>query len=317
MDTRQLGNSDLHITRIGVGAWAMGGGDWKFAWGDQDDNESIAAIHRALDQGINWIDTAAVYGLGHSEEVVGRALRGRSARPYLFTKCGRVKVNGELTTVLTEASIRNELESSLKRLGVDTIDLYQLHWPDGLKNEEGWRTFARLQAEGKIRWLGVCNYNVEQLQQIQAIAPVTSLQPPYSLMDRAIEPEILPHCLRHNIGVLAYSPMASGLLSGRMTRERFASLPANDWRRNGRHFQEPNLTRGLALAEVLRSIGTKYKVTAGVVAVAWTLSHPALTASIVGVRNPNQVDELLPAASLKLDADDMARIENFLAGRSG
>jgi aryl-alcohol dehydrogenase-like predicted oxidoreductase len=316
METRQLGNSDLHITRLGVGAWAMGGGDWKFAWGDQDDNESIAAIHRALDRGINWIDTAAVYGIGHSEEVVGRALQGRANRPYIFTKCGRVKVNGELTTVLTEASIRKELEGSLKRLGVETVDLYQIHWPDGLKNEEGWRTFEKLRTEGKVRHLGVCNFNVEQLQQIQALAPVTSLQPPYSLMDRAIE-AVLPHCLRNEIGVLAYSPMASGLLTGRMTRERFAALPANDWRRNGRLFQEPNLTRGLALASVLGDIGARYGVPAGVVAVAWVLSHPAVTAAIVGVRNASQVDELLPAADLKLAAEDVSRIEATLAATSG
>jgi aryl-alcohol dehydrogenase-like predicted oxidoreductase len=313
METRRLGNSDLLLTRIGVGAWAMGGGDWKFAWGDQDDNQSIAAIHRALDAGLNWIDTAAVYGIGHSEEVVGRALRGLAAPPYIFTKCGRVLVEGQLTTVLTEASIRRELEGSLKRLGVERVDLYQMHWPDGLNNDEAWRTFEKLHAEGKIRYLGVCNFNAEQLERLRAIAPVTSLQPPYSLMDRAIEPETLPYCLKHDIGVLAYSPMASGLLTGRMTRERFAQLPANDWRRNGRHFQEPSLTRGLALAELLVEIGKKHEVSAGVIAVAWVLSHPAVTTAIVGVRNPAQVDDLLPAASLKLDATDTAAITSFLA----
>jgi len=314
METRQFGNTDLHLSRIGVGAWAMGGGDWKFGWGSQDDDASIAAIHHAIDRGINWIDTAAVYGIGHSEEVVGRALRGCSKKPYLFTKCGRVLVEGTLTTVLTESSIRGELEGSLKRLGVDSVELYQIHWPaaDEKQTEVGWRTFAKLRAEGKVRHIGVCNFNAAQLEAIRAIAPVESLQPPYSLLDRAIEAETLPYCQKHNLGLLAYSPMASGLLTGRMTRERFAALPANDWRRNGRLFQEPILTQGLGLVEVLRGIGNKHGVTPGVVAIAAVLAHPAVTTAITGVRNPEQVEELLPAAGLKLDAEDIAAIQRFL-----
>jgi len=308
METRQLGRSDLRITRLGVGAWAMGGGDWKFGWGHQDDADSVAAIHRALDLGINWIDTAAVYGLGHSEEVVARAIRGRSPRPYIFTKCGRVFIDGQPTTILTEASLRKELEASLKRLGVDVIDLYQVHWPNETQVEEGWRTLAKFQAEGKVRHLGVSNFNVAQLEQAEAIASVTSLQPPYSLMVRGVEAEVLPWCLRHNVGVINYAPMASGLLSGRMTRERFAALPAEDWRRNGVNFQEPNFSRGLALVEALKPIAAKHGTTPGVVAIAWTLANPAVTAAIVGVRNAAQMDELLPAASLKLTADDMATI---------
>jgi len=234
MNTRPLGNSDIHITPIGFGAWAVGGGDWQFGWGDQDDRESIAAIHRALELGINWIDTAAVYGLGHSEEVVARALADWTGRrPYIFTKCGMVwDSERKVDYSLGAASVRRECEASLRRLKVDTIDLYQVHWPaDALaETEEGWRELANLQREGKIRWIGASNFNLDELQAVQHIAPVTSLQPPYSLIRREAEIELLPYCQAQGIGVICYSPMASGLLTGSMTRERIAAMPLNDWR---------------------------------------------------------------------------------------
>ncbi len=245
MQTRKLGNSDLHITPVGYGAWAIGGSGWQFAWGSQDDNESIAAIHRALELGVNWIDTAAVYGLGHSEEVVARALKSWSGpRPYVFTKCAlRWNESGQVRKVLSAGSIRREVEESLRRLALDVIDLYQIHWPpdpDSSELEEGWTTMADLKREGKVRWIGVSNFNVAQLRRASAIAPVTSLQPPYSLVHREVESEILPYCEREGIGVIVYSPMASGLLTGAMTRERIAKLPTDDWRKGHTDFREPN-----------------------------------------------------------------------------
>ncbi len=317
METRQLGNSDFQITTIGFGAWAIGGGNWEFGWGPQDDQESIAAIHRALDMGINWIDTAAAYGLGHSEEVVARALRGVSNRPYVFTKCSIVWGKERLTSHNLKAeSLRREVEDSLRRLQVDVIDLYQIHWPDPDPDiEEGWRTLAELKAQGKVRYIGVSNFSVEQMERIAPIAPITSLQPPYSLLDRKIEPDILPYCQAHNIGVIVYSPMASGLLSGAMTRERIANFPQDDWRRNNDWFKEPQLTRNLELVEVLRRIGQRYGVTPGTVAVAWTLRHPAVTAAIVGARRPGQVVDIVPAADLKLSQDDVAQIEQFMRAK--
>src|ERR1700720_2747280 len=263
MQTRKLGNSDLHITPVGYGAWAIGGSGWQFAWGSQDDNDSIAAISPSLELGVNWIDTAAVYGLGHSEEVVGRALKDwRGSKPYVFTKCGlRENAKGEVQKVLSADSIRGEVENSLRRLSVDAIDLYQIHWPpdpDSPELEEGWSTLADLKCEGKVRWIGVSNFNVQQLQRAQAIAPVTSMQPRYSLVHREIEDEILPYCLSEGIGVLVYSPMASGLLTGAMTRERAARLPKDDWRREHPDFTEPNLSHNLALVDRLREIGTRY-----------------------------------------------------------
>ncbi len=317
METRQLGNSDFQITTIGFGAWAIGGGNWEFGWGPQDDQESIAAIHRALDMGINWIDTAAAYGLGHSEEVVARALRGVSNRPYVFTKCSIVWGKERLTSHNLKAeSLRREVEDSLRRLQVDVIDLYQIHWPDPDPDiEEGWRTLAELKAQGKVRYIGVSNFSVEQMERIAPIAPITSLQPPYSLLDRKIEPDILPYCQAHNIGVIVYSPMASGLLSGAMTRERIANFPQDDWRRNNDWFKEPQLTRNLELVEVLRRIGQRYGVTPGTVAVAWTLRHPAVTAAIVGARRPGQVVDIVPAADLKLSQDDVAEIEQFMRAK--
>ena len=284
MTKKRLGNSDLEITPMGVGAWAMGGGGWAFAWGAQDDRDSIAAIHEALDRGVNWIDTAAVYGLGHSEEVVARALAGRSNRPYVFTKCERVwDETGKISASLKADSIRRECEASLRRLKVDTIDLYQIHWPEPDQDiEEGWRTLAKLKEQGKVRWIGVSNFNPAQMERCRAIAPITSLQPPYSAISPEIEDATLPYCRQHGIGVIVYSPMKSGLLSGTMTRERVAAFPQDDFRRRALAFQEPNLTRNLALAEKMKEIGAGHGRTAGEVAIAWTLRHPGVTAAIVG-----------------------------------
>jgi aryl-alcohol dehydrogenase-like predicted oxidoreductase len=316
MEMRKLGNSDLHITRVGYGAWAIGGSGWQFAWGSQDDNESIAAIHRALELGVNWIDTAAVYGLGHSEEVVGRALKDwRGSKPYVFTKCGlRENAKGEVQKVLSADSIRGEVEDSLRRLSVDAIDLYQIHWPpdpDSAALEEGWSTLADLKREGKVRWVGVSNFNVQQLQRAQAIAPVTSLQPRYSLVHREIENEILPYCLSEGIGVIVYSPMASGLLTGAMTRERAAKLPADDWRRGHPDFTEPNLSHNLALVGRMREIANRHKRSVGEVAIAWTLRHPAVTGAIVGARNARQVEGAMRAGEVHLTEDEVNEIEAF------
>jgi aryl-alcohol dehydrogenase-like predicted oxidoreductase len=318
MQTRKLGNSDLYITPVGYGAWAIGGSGWQFAWGSQDDNESIAAIHRALELGVNWIDTAAVYGLGHSEEVVGRALKSwHGSRPYIFTKCGlRGDANGEVQKVLTADSIRGEVEDSLRRLSVDVIDLYQIHWPpdpDSPELEEGWSTLADLRREGKVRWIGVSNFNVQQLRRAQAIAPVTSLQPRYSLVHREIEDEILPYCLSEDIGVIVYSPMASGLLTGAMTRERAAKLPRDDWRRGHPDFTEPNLSHNLALVERLKEIARRHNRSAGEVAIAWTLHHPAVTGAIVGARNARQAEGVMRAGELRLTDEEVTEIETFVA----
>jgi aryl-alcohol dehydrogenase-like predicted oxidoreductase len=311
--TRQLGNSDMRLTRIGFGAWAIGGGNWQFGWGTQDDNDSIAAIHRALELGVNWIDTAAVYGLGRSEQVVAKALQGRANKPYVFTKCSMIwDESREIQRSLKRESVRRELEASLKRLQLDTIDLYQIHWPNPeAEIEEGWETLARLREEGKVRYIGVSNFSVPQMERVARIAPITSLQPPYSLLNRAVEKEILPYCQKHGIGVINYSPMQSGLLTGAMTRERIASLPADDWRRNSAQFKEPNLSRNLELVELLRAIGNAHGCSAGEVAIAWTLHHPAITAAIVGARNAKQIDGVLGAATLRLEPDEIERIESF------
>ena len=313
MQTKRLGTSDLEITPIGIGAWAMGGAGWAFAWGPQDDDESIAAIHAALDAGLNWIDTAAVYGLGHSEEVVARALRGRSHKPFVFTKCARVwNENREIGKSLKADSIRRELEASLRRLQLDTIDLYQIHWPEPDEDlEEGWGAMAQLQKEGKVRWIGVSNFNAGQLRRAQAIAPIASLQPPYSIISPEIEESLLPYAQANNIGVIVYSPMKSGLLSGAMTRERVAAMPADDFRQRTPPFQEPRLTRNLALAELLRTIGKRHGRTPGEVAVAWTLRHPAVTAAIVGMRSPKQVEGVIGAAEFRLSPEEIAEIQSF------
>ena len=318
MQSRTLGNSDLKITPVGYGAWAIGGSGWQFAWGPQDDNDSVAAIHRSLELGVNWIDTAAVYGLGHSEEVVGRALKSWSGpRPYVFTKCvRRLDQQGQLRTVLKSASIREELEGSLRRLQVEAIDLYQIHWPpnpDSSDLEEGWMTLANLQREGKVRWIGVSNFNVDQLRRASAIAPITSLQPRYSLVHREVESEILPYCERHGIGVIAYSPMASGLLTGAMTRERVARLPEDDWRKRHADFMEPNLSRNLSLVEILERIARDHGRSPGEVAIAWTLQNPAVTGAIVGARNAKQADGVMRAAELHLSGDEILQIAEFFA----
>ena len=318
MQTRKLGNSDLNITPVGYGAWAVGGSGWQFAWGSQDDNDSIAAIHRALELGVNWIDTAAVYGLGHSEEVVGRALKSwHGSRPYVFTKCGlRWDARGQVEKVLSADSIRREAEDSLRRLSVDVIDLYQIHWPpdpDSPALEEGWSTLADLKREGKVRWIGVSNFNVAQLKRAQAIAPVTSLQPPYSLIHREVEEDILPYCLHKGIGVIVYSPMASGLLTGAMTRDRAARLPQDDWRRSHPDFTEPNLSRNLELVDLLREIAKRHNRAVGEVAIAWTLRNPAVTGAIVGARNAKQAEGVMRAGDLQLNDKEVSEIDDFFA----
>jgi len=314
MQTKQLGNSELHITPIGFGAWAIGGGGWAFGWGAQDDQESIEAIARALDLGVNWIDTAAIYGLGHSEEVVAKALKGRSNRPYIFTKCSMIwDEKGEIGRSLKADSVRREVEASLRRLDIETIDLYQIHWPNPESEiEEGWTTLSKLKDEGKVRYIGVSNFNVEQLKRIQEIAPVTSLQPPYSLVKHDVENEILPFCQENNIGVIVYSPMQSGLLTGKMTPERVANLPDNDWRRNSGEFKEPRLSRNLKLVEVLQDIGKQHDRSPGEVAIAWTLNNPAVTAAIVGARNPKQVEGIIAAGEFRLNQQELAQIGAFL-----
>jgi aryl-alcohol dehydrogenase-like predicted oxidoreductase len=315
MQKRRLGASDLEITPIGVGAWAIGGGGWQFAWGAQDDNESVNAIHAAVDKGINWIDTAAIYGLGHSEEVVGRALAGRANRPLVFTKCGIVwDESREGKRTIEPESIRKEVEQSLSRLKMDVIDLYQIHWPepDNLV-EAAWMMMAKLQQAGKVRHIGVSNFNADQMRRAQAIAPITSLQPPYSIILPEIEKEILPYAQANNIGVIIYSPMKSGLLSGSMTRERIAAMPADDFRQRTPNFKEPLLSRNLELADLLGTIGKRHGRTAGEVAIAWTLRHPAVTGAIVGMRSAKQVDGVIGAADFRLSAEEIGEIEQFRA----
>lgn len=323
MNVRKLGQSDLEITRVGMGAWAIGGGKWEFAWGAQDDRESLAAIHAGLDRGINWIDTAAAYGLGHSEEVVGRAVRERNPRPYVFTKCSLVwDQSGTISHNLQAASIRREAEASLKRLGLDAVDLYQIHWPAWKGNpesdspgsiEEAVGEMAKLKAEGKIRNIGVSNFNAEQMARAVKVAPITSLQPPYSLLATEVEHSTLPFAYYHHIGVIVYSPMASGMLSGAMTRERIAAMPEDDWRKRSENFREPALTRNLRLVDTLRAIGQRYNVTPGAVAIAWTLRNPAVTGAIVGVRRATQVDGVIGAAGVDLDTNDLLEIEQATA----
>jgi aryl-alcohol dehydrogenase-like predicted oxidoreductase len=312
MKGRKLGHSDLAITPIGFGAWAVGG-RWQFGWGEQSDRDSIAAIHRALELGVNWIDTAATYGLGHSEEVVAKALRDWTGnRPYIFTKCGMIwNEKGEVGYSLRAESIRRECEASLRRLDVHAIDLYQIHWPadDLTETAEGWATMAELQKEGKVRWIGVSNFSVPELQKAKEIAPVTSLQPPYSLIRRDAEKDLLPFCEREYIGVIVYSPMASGLLTGAMTRERVENLPPDDWRRNNPEFQEPKLSQNLALVDRLRVVGARHRKSPGEVAIAWTLRSPAVTGAIVGARNAKQVDGIIGSATFRLTPDEIEEIE--------
>lgn len=313
-ELRKLGNSDLEITPLGIGAWAIGGAGWAFSWGDQDDNDSVAAIHAGLDAGLNWIDTAAVYGLGHSEEIVGQAIKGRSKKPYIFTKCERAwNDERQIVPSLKAASVRKECEDSLRRLQVDVIDLYQVHWPQPDEDiEEGWTEMARLQQEGKVRWIGVSNFNVAQMKRAMQIAPITSLQPPYSLLARQIEAEILPFVKEQGIGTIVYSPMRAGLLTGAMTRQRAQSLPKDDWRSRDKDFQEPNLTRNLALVDLIAKIGERHEKSPGEVALAWTLHNPAVTAAIVGLRKAEQVNGTVGALDFRLTDDEVAEIEEFL-----
>jgi aryl-alcohol dehydrogenase-like predicted oxidoreductase len=312
METRRLGNSDLRITAMGIGAWAFGGGGWDGSMGPQNEADSVPAIHAALDHGLNWIDTAALYGLGHSEEVVARALQGRSPRPYVFTKCERVwDAQGKIGACLKAESIRHECEQSLRRLQTDVIDLYQIHWPEPDEDiEEGWTQMAKLQKEGRVRYIGVSNFSVLQMKRAQAIASITALQPPYSIVTRQIEDEILPFTSRNNIGVIVYSPMSAGLLTGRMTRERVANFAADDWRRNLPNFQEPLLSRNLKLVDRLREIGSRHGRSPGEVAIAWTLSNSAVTGAIVGFRSVKQVLGVMGATEFRLSAAEISEIQN-------
>jgi aryl-alcohol dehydrogenase-like predicted oxidoreductase len=311
LKTTQLGQTDLEITRVGFGAWAIGGGGWEFGWGPQDDEESIAAIHHALEQGINWIDTAAAYGFGHSEQIVGRALEGVAERPYVFTKCSLLEGPGRTVVhSLKRESLLREAEASLERLGIDAIDLYQIHWPIPPEDiEEGWSALAELKQQGLVRHIGVSNFDVDQLRRIQQIAPVETLQPQYSLIEREVEREILPFAEREGIGVIVYSPMGSGLLTGGMTRERIETLADDDWRKHDERFNEPQLSRNLELVARLAAVADRHDTTPGAVAVAWTLRRPAVDGAIVGFRRPDQVDPILPAANLELTDHDIAEIE--------
>jgi aryl-alcohol dehydrogenase-like predicted oxidoreductase len=309
--TAELGHTGMEITRVGFGAWAIGGGKWQFGWGPQDDDASIETIQRALDLGVNWIDTAAAYGLGRSEEVVGRALAGLDTRPYVFTKASLVPGSGgRVVNNLKRDSILREAEGSLARLGVDAIDLYQIHWPTPVEDiEEGWSALAELKEQGLVRHIGVSNFDVEQLRRIQALAPVETIQPPYSLITREVEEEVLPFAEREGIGVIVYSPMGSGLLTGAMTRARIASLPDDDWRKRSERFREPLLSRHLALVARIAMVAERLDTTPGAVAVAWTLMNPAVDAAIVGLRRPGQVAAILGAANLDLSQYDLDTIE--------
>lgn len=314
MQTRKLGNSDLNITPVGFGAWAAGGAGWEYSWGAQDDKDSIEAMHRALELGVNWIDTAAVYGLGHSEEVAARAVKEwRGARPYVFTKCVLTwDSSGKITPNFAAKSIRKECDDSLRRLQVSVIDLYQMHWPpvdNAAGLEEAWQTMASLQKEGKVRWIGVSNFDVPQIKRAQKIAPVTSLQPPYSMLRRQVEEETLSYCLQQEIGVISYAPMFSGMLTGGMTRERAAAMPPDDFRSRNPEYQEPKLSRNLELVEVLKKVGARHGRGAGEVAIAWVLRNPAITGAIVGARNAKQAEGVFRAAEFRLTAEEIAEIE--------
>ncbi len=315
MQYRHLGESDMELSILGLGTWAMGSGGWAFAWGDQDEAASIRAIHHALELDINWIDTAAIYGLGLAEEVVGRALKQASRKPFLFTKCAmRWDEKGRISYSLKRDSVRQECEASLRRLQVDVIDLYQIHWPNPAEDiEEGWSAMAELQREGKVRYIGVSNFNVAQLERAAAIAPITSLQPPYSALDQDVATEILPWCQAHNVGVIAYSPMGSGLLTGAMTAERVAQMPKDDWRRRDNDFKEPRLARNLALAQLMGEIGQPHAVSTAAVALGWVLANGAVTGAIVGARSPEQVDGFIAGGDFRLAPEEYARINQFIA----
>ena len=318
MKTKKLGNSDLKITRVGLGAWAIGGA-WQFGWGQQDDDDSIATIHKALDAGMNWIDTAPAYGLGHSEEIVGKAVKGLSEKPYIFTKCSLVWdepiKERTVSNSLKADSIRREVEGSLRRLQVEAIDLYQIHWPNPeVDIEEGWETLLELKKAGKVRWIAVSNFNVAQMEKIGQLAPTTSLQPPYSAIKRSVETEILPYCEKNDIGVIVYSPMQAGMLTGKMSRERIAEMPKDDWRiAHSSDYREPALTRNLAIQDLFIKVAEEQNVPTPTVAVAWVLKHTAVTAAIVGARRPSQVDGIAPALSYEMDDETYQRINQFLS----
>ena len=311
MNKRVLGGTGMEISVVGFGAWAIGGGGWEWGWGPQDDADSVAAIGRALELGVNWIDTAQIYGFGRSEEVVGRTIKKMSDRPYIFTKCGLEGRNGIGVNELKAEAIERQCEESLKRLGVETIDIYQIHWPDPDEDvEEGWAACVALLSAGKVRHIGVSNFDISQLDRANVVATVETLQPPYSLINRGIEDEILPYCSRENIGVIAYSPMASGLLTGAFDAERVAALPGDDFRSHVEHFQEPKLSRNLAAVERLRQVGEKHDASPGAVAVAWVLRDPVVSGAIVGFRRFDQVGGILPAAAeLELTSEEIAFIE--------
>jgi len=316
MQVRKLDNTELNLTTVGLGTWAIGG-PWQFGWGPQDDTEAVAAILKALDLGINWIDTAAIYGCGHSEELVGIALKQTKARPIIATKCSLLwNEKREKIGCLKAESIRKECEESLKRLGAEVIDLYQMHWPDPEKDiEEGWGEMARLQKQGKVRYIGVCNYNTAQLDRIRKIAPVASLQPPYSMIRRNIEKDLLGYCAKNHIGVVTYSPMQRGLLTGKFSKKRLGELAPDDHRLKSGDYQEPEFSATLALVDKLRPIAERNKKTLAQLAIAWVLRRPEVTAAIVGARKPSQIAETAPAADWILTKNDIAEIEKFLAER--
>jgi aryl-alcohol dehydrogenase-like predicted oxidoreductase len=318
MEKRRLGNTDLEITRIGFGAWAIGGPAGESGWGKQDDKESIHALHRAFDLGINWIDTAPAYGLGHSEEVVGRAIQGKRDELTIATKCGVVWNEGRtgIHISLKAGSIRREAEASLRRLNVEVIDLYQIHWPNPDEDvEEGWSAVADLIREGKVRYGGVSNFSVAQIKRAQVIHPVTSLQPPYSMIKRALEQELLAFCARSQIGIIAYSPMQSGILTDKFDRQWLARLGDKDWRKRDREFKEPRMSANLVLVEKLHLIASRYGRTVSQLAIAWVLRRPEVTAAIVGTRHPSQIEETAPAAGWELPSEAISEIDRLLEER--
>jgi aryl-alcohol dehydrogenase-like predicted oxidoreductase len=315
MKTRKLGWTDLNLTTIGLGTWAIGGGDWTWGWGPQDDEESMAAIILANEKGINWIDTAPAYGLGHSEEIVGKALKKLPRRPIVATKCGIEWDNTRKSTHdLKGATIKQEVEASLKRLGLDVIDLYQIHWPEpDSELEPAWQAISNVVKEGKIRYAGVCNCSIEQLKRIQPIHPVASLQPPYSMIERDAEDSgLLDYCREHNIGVVAYSPMQKGLLTGKFNKQRVQELPKEDHRHNDPNFQEPRLTANLDLVRKLTILAKRHGKTPAQMAIAWVLRRPELTAAIVGARRPSQVEETVLAGDLELSPEEIKTIDGLL-----
>jgi len=317
MQTRKLGWTDLNLSTVGLGTWAIGGAGWKFSWGPQDDRESISTIRRALEKGINWIDTAPVYGLGHSEEIVGKAIKESRDRPIIATKCSLLwDKDGNTYSCLRKESIRSEVERSLRRLKIEVVDLYQIHWPDPDEDiEESWSAIKDLVTEGKVRYAGVSNFSVEQIRRIQPIHPVASLQPPYSMLERGIEEELLHYCSANNIGVIVYSPMQKGLLTGKFTRERMHSLPQDDHRREDPHFQEPELGANLKLVEALRSIAEKSGRTMAQLAIAWVLQRSEVTAAIVGARHPSQIEETITAGESMLSKENISAIDTLLNKR--